>query len=178
MRRDQLEHAIRAATEILRQDQVIVIGSQSILGSWDEDQLPAEATMSVEVDVAPLRDDASATLATLIDAHLGEWSPFHQTHGFYIQGVGRETAVLPSGWETRLVRVSGPNTNGRTGLCLDPHDLCLAKLVAHREKDLTFVAALLRSDLLEGNVLKKRLSDLNVDPLVRDRIAGWLRVTA
>lgn len=84
---------------------------------------------------------------------IGELSMFHQTHGYYVQGVGRDTAVLPEGSESRLVAVSGPNTNGRTGLCLDAHDLCLARLVAHREKDLTFVGALIEAGLIDPVIL-------------------------
>jgi hypothetical protein len=48
MRRDQLEHAIRTARQIIGKPEVIVVGSQSILGTFREDQLPADATMSVE----------------------------------------------------------------------------------------------------------------------------------
>ena len=44
MRRDQLEHAIRTACQIIGQPEVIVVGSQSILGTFPEDQLPADAT--------------------------------------------------------------------------------------------------------------------------------------
>jgi hypothetical protein len=33
---------------------VIVVGSQSILGTYREEDLPAEATMSVEVDILPI----------------------------------------------------------------------------------------------------------------------------
>jgi hypothetical protein len=73
--------------------------------------------------MAPLSDDDAATLSTKLDGAIGEWSMFHQTHGYYVQGVGRDTAVLPEGWENRLVAVSGPNTNGRTGLCLDARPL-------------------------------------------------------
>ena len=47
MRRDQLEHAIRTACQITGSNEVIVVGSQSILGTFREDQLPADATMSV-----------------------------------------------------------------------------------------------------------------------------------
>lgn len=43
MRRPELEHAIRAATEIIAVDSIIVIGSQAILGSFTEHELPAEA---------------------------------------------------------------------------------------------------------------------------------------
>lgn len=134
MLRSELEHAIRAATDIIRNDAVIIIGSQSILGSWTENELPREATMSKEVDVCPLEDDDAQSLATELDAAIGEMSDFHATHGFYVQGVGRQTAVLPLGWTTRLVPVSNDNTNGRAGLCLEPHDLCAAKLTAGREK--------------------------------------------
>jgi hypothetical protein len=44
MRRDQLEHAIRTACQIIGRHEVIVVGSQSILGTFREDQLPADAT--------------------------------------------------------------------------------------------------------------------------------------
>lgn len=46
MRRDQLEHAIRAACQIIQSTDVIVVGSQAILGTYDESQLPAEAKLS------------------------------------------------------------------------------------------------------------------------------------
>lgn len=153
---------------------MIIVGSQAILGTWDESQLPEEAPASLEVDIYPLDDDAAESLATRLDALIGEWSPFHQTHGFYIQGVGRKTAVLPDGWEGRLVEVSGPMTNGRTGLCLDPHDLCLAKLVANREKDRGFVYALLRAKLVSAKSMLRLLPSVSVSVDQRERIAGWI----
>lgn len=55
MRRDQLEHAIRTACQIIDQPEVSVVGSQAILGSFRESELPDEATMSVEVDILPSR---------------------------------------------------------------------------------------------------------------------------
>jgi hypothetical protein len=175
MRRADLEHAIRAATEIIAADEVIVIGSQAILGSYLEDDLPPEATMSVEVDMAPLHDDDAGTLATLLDGVLGELSMFHEMNGFYVQGVGRETAVLPTGWERRLVPVVGPNTNGRTGLCLDPHDLCLAKLAASREKDFRFVHALVDAGLIRLEVLAARVEMMRTaDPRTRVAIVRWI----
>lgn len=44
MRRDQLEHAIRAACQIIDRREVIVIGSQAILGTYDENELPASSS--------------------------------------------------------------------------------------------------------------------------------------
>ena len=77
MRRDQLEHAIRTACQIIGQPAVIVVGSQSILGTYREEDLPAEATMSVEVDILPIADDNAQTarLAHLIEGGAGEFSP-------------------------------------------------------------------------------------------------------
>jgi hypothetical protein len=97
MRRDQLEHAIRTACQIIGQPAVIVVGSQSILGTYREEDLPAEATMSVEVDILPIADDNAETarLADLIEGVAGEFSPFEQLHGFSIDGVDLETSVLP-----------------------------------------------------------------------------------
>jgi hypothetical protein len=71
VKREELELAIVAATEIIRQREVLVIGSQSILGSFSEAELPERATMSNEADMASLHDDEAETLATLIDAALG-----------------------------------------------------------------------------------------------------------
>jgi len=61
MRRDQLEHAIRTACQIIGHDAVVVVGSPSILGSFTEAELPAEATMSTEIDILPLGKDGSET---------------------------------------------------------------------------------------------------------------------
>ncbi len=166
MRRDQLEHAIRTACQILQQSEVIVVGSQAILGTYDESELPAEATMSIEVDILPIADtnDEAARLANLIEGVAGELSPFEELHGFSIDGVDLQTAVLPEGWRDRLVKVQNANTaapDGQprfTGLCLDKEDLCAAKLVAFREKDRNFVAALIEAGLVDPDVVVARLS--------------------
>ncbi len=117
MRRDQREHAIRTACQIIAHPAVIVVGSQAILGSYDEQQLPPEATMSLEVDVLPLADNDTETarLADLIEGVAGEWSPFEQQHGFSIDGVDLATAILPAGWRDRLVKVQNANTAAPSG---------------------------------------------------------------
>ena len=53
---EQLEHAIRTACQIIQHAEVIVVGSQAILGTYDESHLPAAATMSIEVDILPIAD--------------------------------------------------------------------------------------------------------------------------
>ena len=168
MRRDQLEHAIRTACQIIGQPAVIVVGSQVILGTFPEDELPPEATMSAEIDILPIADDndETARLADLIEGVAGEWSPFEERHGFSIDGVDLETAVLPAGWRDRLIKVQNANTAATsgepqyTGWCLDKEDLCVAKLCALREKDRNFVAALLDAELVDTAVIASRLRTL------------------
>jgi hypothetical protein len=101
MRRDQLEHAIRTACQIIGRPEVIVVGSQSILGTFREDELPAAATMSVEIDILPIADGNAEIkrLADLIEGAAGELSPFEELHGFSIDGVDMETSALPEGME-------------------------------------------------------------------------------
>lgn len=168
MRRDQLEHAIRAACQIIERPEVIIVGSQSILGSISEDVLPEVATMSMEVDILPVADtnEETARLADQIEGVAGELSPFEELHGFSIDGVDLGTSVLPPGWRDRLVKVQNRNTaapSGEpvfTGWCLDKHDLCVAKLCAFREKDREFVGALLGAGLVDRRVIAERAAGL------------------
>lgn len=183
MRRVDLELAIKVATEIVHQDRVLIIGSQSILGSFDEYELPPTATLSDEVDIAPIADDEQETVATLLDGQAGEWSSFHDANGFYIQGVGTRTAVLPRGWKGRLVEVRPPGYPDSIGLCLDPIDLCVAKLVAGREKDWPFVDSLIGAGLVSPTQLRDRFRLLDdgqsqldgpmIDDAFRDRLRSW-----
>jgi hypothetical protein len=73
MRRVQLEHAVRSACQIIDHREVIVVGSQAILGTYREDELPSAATMSVEVDILPMGASAEETeqLADLIEGVAG-----------------------------------------------------------------------------------------------------------
>lgn len=102
MKRQEFEHAVRAAAAVLGVDELFVIGSQALHGSVESD-LPEEALRSVEFDVAAL-EDPEGRKADLIDGAIGEASIFHATFGYYAQGVEAVTAVLPDGWEGRLVR--------------------------------------------------------------------------
>lgn len=102
MNRSQLAQVLHAASRIVTDGDILVIGSQSILGTFSEDQLPDAAVASIEVDIA-FFDDPSYEKADLVDAVLGEMSPFHEDHGFYGQGVEITTATLPPGWMGKRV---------------------------------------------------------------------------
>ena len=174
MTRDQLEHAIRAACEIANDTELIVFGSQAILGTYSDP--PESLTTSVEVDVQP-KNRPENTVA--VDGSLGELSMFHSTHGFYVHGVSIDSATLPLGWEDRTVKVSDPRrTRGCIGHCLEVHDLAASKLAANREKDRQFVAILLRERLIDGRILVQRVNDLPADPTQKISAVQWIRIIA
>ena len=153
MHRQQLEHIIRAAAGITGASEFVIIGSQAVLGQFP--QAPDELLISIEADVFSLRNPEDTEL---IDGSIGEGSPFHQTFGYYAHGVSQETAILPTGWRQRVIPVHNQNTGGGTGLCLEIHDLAVSKLVAGREKDVDFLAGLLRHRLVQVPVIQERLT--------------------
>lgn len=113
----------------------------------------------MEADIYPRGAEA---LSDRIDQSLGEGSPFHEAFGYYAQGVGPDTAVIPVGWEGRVVRIQSEATNLRVGLCLDPTDLFLSKCHANREKDIEFNRELLRWNYVQVAVARERVADMPV----------------
>lgn len=155
MKRAELEHLIRAAGNIADVSKLVIIGSQAILGSFPD--APPELTFSAEADTYPL--DAPEK-ADLIDGSIGEKSPFHETFGYYAHGVGPETAQLAANWQLRLVPIQNENTRGIIGLCLSPADLAISKLFAGREKDLDFVAVMLRHKMITTDEILVLLGEI------------------
>jgi hypothetical protein len=144
-----------------------VIGSQSILGQFP--YAPASLLVSIEADVYPL---TRSERAELVDGAIGEGSQFHEQFGYYAQGVGESTAVLPAGWRTRLVSIKNANTGGVEGLCLEVHDLAISKYVAGREKDLRFTRELARHRMTRRATLLERLGVTPLDAARRKLVAG------
>lgn len=174
MTREQLAHILRAAARIADDPAILVIGSQSILGTFPEQALPEQAWMSVEADIAFL-DDPDARKADLVDGAIGELSGFHEMYSYYAQGVEVSTAVLPDGWQERLVPFVASSAEPAAAQCLDPHDLVIAKLVAMREKDRMFALALIDAQLVTRSTLRERARALpDSAALARRRVIEWI----
>jgi hypothetical protein len=170
--REQLEHLIRAAAVIVDDDDIVVIGSQAILGQFPE--APAPMRVSVEADLYPLNHPERADL---IEGSIGELSPFHETFGYYAQGVGEETARLPQGWKDRWIVVQNANTRGARGWCLEVHDLLIAKAIAGREKDLSFLNEAARHHMAKVEILLRRLATVEAAPEVLKKAQGMIERT-
>lgn len=155
MNRAALEHILRAAAAIANERDLVVIGSQAILGQFPE--APEALLVSIEADVYPRH---APEKSDLIDGAIGELSAFHQTFGYYAHGVDETTATLPAGWTERLVPIQNENTGDAIGWCLEVHDLAVSKLVAGRERDMAFVAVLVRERMVDPAVLHARVEAL------------------
>ena len=146
-----------------------MIGSQSIHAQIGNP--PPIAFVSEEADVYPRNFPERADA---IDGAIGELSSFHETFGYYAQGVTPATALLPAGWESRLVPLKNENTRGAAGLCLDVHDLLLAKYAANREKDRAFNRAIVAHRLADKATLLALLGQMPVSEemklLIQSRI--------
>lgn len=168
---EQLQHAIRAACQVADDTEVLIFGSQAILGSYPE--APEDLRTSIEVDIQPKNRPENTNL---VDGALGQDSQFHATFGFYVHGVSIEAAILPDGWSERTIRVPERST-GFVGECLEPHDLAASKLVAFREKDRVFVTTLLSEGLLDGRTLLGRIRSLPGPEDRRNRLVRWAEKT-
>lgn len=172
MNRKQLEHVLRAAGAITNENEILVLGSQAILGSLENP--PPETLRSIEADLCPLNTPEKADL---ISGSIGEITYFHDTFGYYAHGLHSEACALPEGWRQRLHPYRNENTGGVTGLCLDLYDLVCAKLVAGREKDLEFATALVKSRQLVLEDVRERAADLPASEQ-RDRVLAACRLLA
>lgn len=173
MTRDQLAHILRVAAKIAEEPDIVVIGSQAVLGTYTDDELPPRAVASMEADLAFFGDEGSTKSDRVDGGHICEQSQFHETFGYYGQGVGISTAVLPAGWRARVVVLANLSTEPGRGLCLEPHDLVVSKLVAGREKDLEFTIALIEAGPIDTRVLAERAQQLETVPAVKRRVQRW-----
>ena len=75
MLRSELEHIIRASGDVAQDDEIVIIGSQSILGQFPN--APNRLLVSMEADVYP---NHNPDLAEKVDGAIGEGSSFHELH--------------------------------------------------------------------------------------------------
>lgn len=170
MTRDQLEHIIRASGDITDQYEFVIVGSQSMLGPVPN---PEEVfTVSMEADIYPLM---APELADKIEGSIGEGSKFHDTYGYYAEGVSPSTAVLPRDWMNRVHRVQNSNTNDRVGYCLDVLDLFLAKAFASREKDREFCMALFEHGYVTPGPLLELVQLMPIDQEAQRKLRATIR---
>ena len=159
---------MRAVATVFKTDKVFIIGSQSILLAWPN--APSLMRTSPEIDLYPenakdweaeekrKHPDESPEASEQIDALFGSGSQFHQTHGFYIDGVDENTAKLPTGWRARAV-TRQIDVGGRAVIAIAPcpEDLIVSKLARLDDKDKAFIEAYYAERPLDVGVIEERI---------------------
>src|SRR5476649_708096 len=104
MKKQQLDHVLRAAGRITGEKQFVIIGSQSLHGSYPD--LADDIVRSAEVDLIAKRDASRAEWLNVI----GQDSKFHEQFGYYADTVDEKTAILPKGGKARLLNLPAGDT--------------------------------------------------------------------
>ncbi|MDP9014757.1 MAG: hypothetical protein M3O41_19270 [Pseudomonadota bacterium] len=164
MKKREVDRVLRAAGRITGEKQFIIIGSQSLHGKYPD--LPDSLVQSFEVDLMASKNTDRTEWLNVI----GVYSPFHESFGYYADPVDHKTATLPTGWKGRLVTLPVGDTDGVQGLCLDPHDLAIAKYVARREKDIVFTRELAKRGIVSRERLLALLDQTSISEEARGRI--------
>ena len=164
MKKLQVDHVLRAAGGITGEKEFVIVGSQALHGAHPD--LPDQIIRSAEVDlIAAERVDRTEWLNVI-----GQDSPFHETFGYYADPVDDRTAVLPKGWQQRLIALPPGDTGGVTALCLDPNDLAISKYVAGREKDRIFTRELAQRGITSRAALLDLLAQTPIAGDLADRL--------
>jgi hypothetical protein len=183
---EDLERTVRAIAVEFKTDKIFIIGSQGILLAWPD--APSLMRTSPEIDAYPgnARDwetqerkkhpEERPEASEHIDALFGSGSQFHQTHGFYIDGVDEHTARLPAGWQTRAI-TRRIDVGGRavTAVAPCPEDLIVSKLARLDDKDKLFIEAYHSARPLEPTVIEERIRLSDFEPPIAQRACAYIR---
>jgi hypothetical protein len=183
---EDLERSVRAIATEFKTDKVFIIGSQGILLSWPD--APPVMRISPEIDAYPANAKIweveekkkhpaeSPEASEHIDALFGSGSQFHQTHGFYIDGVDEKTAKLPTGWQARaIVRQVDIGERRVTAVAPCPEDLIVSKLARLDDKDKSFIEAYHSERPLNLALIAERIGLSNFEPAIADRALSYVR---
>ena len=150
LRQADLDHAVRAVATILGTDEVVVVGSQALLVLRDDIDRPLRHSLEFDV-FAPnaltwQADNPDLEQSEHLSALVGEGTDFHDTHGFFIDGVDAGTAMLRPDWRSNAIVRMVSDLSGKHIRAVAPHptDLVSAKLHRADPKDIEFASRCLR----------------------------------
>jgi hypothetical protein len=158
MRRQKIDHILRAAADATGEKRFVLVGSSALIVQVKH--LPADMMVTPEADIfAPDAEDIEY-VSDLIDGSIGRNSAFHQTFGYYGDGISPGTAILPGEWQDRTIEYATPETGEATAIVVERHDVALAKLCAWREKDRVWLKTGVQTGVLSLSVMTSRLPEM------------------
>ncbi len=165
-KRLHLELAIAAAARACDDTAVYVTGRLSILGKY-----PGVADELLEGDEFQVFPRSKGESAGEIEGALGLQSGFRQMHGCGARAFDPNGAVLPEGWQFRLIEVRPESTGGASGWCLDPNDLAVGEIWNAGRATSDFLRRLFEHDLIDPDLMLRGMESL---PSGRERCEGAL----
>lgn len=147
------------------QELPVIVGSQAIFAVTDFP--PDLVTRSVECDYLLMVHQSD--LRVQLTKELGVFSDYQVESGYFADALGLATVVLPRGWEQRLVELTNDD-HEIVAYCVEIHDVAVSKLLAGRDKDYEFLAALFVAEYLRIETFLDRL-DLLIGTTVSSALA-------
>jgi hypothetical protein len=154
--KERVDHILRAAGVVSGKSKFVLIGSAAV-AAW-RSELPEIMMISRDVDLFAYDAPDAEEVADLLDGALGQASQFDAEFGYYCDGVGPETAVLPDDWQERAKLYSSSATKGVEALAPEPNDIALAKAVAWRPKDIAWLRAAVKFGIVDIATMEGRLA--------------------
>lgn len=155
MNLDALFHLFREAKALSGHQDYVVIGSLSVLGLEESFAIPEAMTMSNDVDC--YTKSGPERITDVVKA-LGENSPFHAEHGFYLDAISPLLPSLPDGWEDRLMKME---RDGLRAWFLDPNDAALSKYARGEPRDRRWIQAGIMAGVVSMPVVNARFASTN-----------------
>ena len=154
---NELKLAIDAGCDQFGDDEMIIVGSLSLLGHA-KGELPDAIQTTMDIDLYPKNVPTEKNLDTARMAlDYGEGSKFRQEHGWYIEVMGTWVTDRATGWQDRTNPVT--TERGNVGHCISPLDLAFIKATVGREKDYKQVKDMIGVGYLSYGDLKKFITD-------------------
>lgn len=149
---DQLFRLFEQARQASGHTDYVIIGSLSVLGLSAGLSVPEDMTMSNDIDAYTRLDPGRIfDLGKL----LGEDSPFHAAHGYYLDPVSPRLPTLPEGWEHRM---TAAERDGLRLWFLDPSDAAISKYARGEPRDQRWIRAGIVSGLVSLPTVRARLA--------------------
>lgn len=133
---DAVLHVARALSEITGRKELVIVGSAAVIAAMLDLNGNDFGTEDVDIFSLDGEDEESFTDEAEV---IGRDSIFHETHGYYADGVGPRTAIMPDDWKSRAERRSVPGAPGVSLWVPEVNDVALAKLCARRDKDIEWL---------------------------------------
>jgi hypothetical protein len=168
-----LQHLVQAAHALAGDRSFLVLSSVSLLASFPElGDASSPLASTYDADLCPEPFDELTGL--MLDEALGENRAYFRRHGYHAD-ILRDSILeaLPSGWRSRLVVV--PECS--SAFALEPSDLVAVKLPVGRPKDLALVRQLHALGLLDADVVRSRLEDLDIQVELKPRLLANFKHT-